>query len=123
MLTTPKTVWDGHITMSLEKRRVVVKVNGVCLADSTDAIQFCEGDRAPIYYIPISDVDRSNLVASTLLTHCRWKGEASYLTYKSEQQTVENILWMYPHAHTPVAEIRDCVSFDVSKVIVTVLER
>ena len=120
MLIKQKTVWDGHITMSLEKRRVVVKVNGVCIADSTSAIQFYEGDRAPIYYIPIADVDRSNLVTSTLLTHCRWKGEANYLTYHSADYTVENILWMYSDAYMQVYEISECVSFDVSKVTVTV---
>lgn len=120
MLNETKTVWDGHIVMSPENARVTVEVNGVRLASSTNAILFCEGDRNPIYYIPSADVDHRNLIASTSLAYCKWKGEASYMTYKSEAFTVEDILWKYEHAHTPVAEIRDCVSFDVEKTVLTV---
>lgn len=120
MLKETKSVWDDHITMSPENARVTVKVNGVRLASSTNAILLCEGDRDPVYYIPSADVNHKNLVDSTFLAYCKWKGEASYMTYKSEALTVEDILWKYKHAHTPVAEIRDCVSFDVEKVMITV---
>lgn len=120
MLKTSKTVWDGHITMTPEKAKVTVELNGICLASSTHAILFCEGDRAPIYYIPISDVDCSHLVDSALLTYCKWKGEASYLSYKSDELTVPDILWKYENAHTPVKEIRDCVSFDATKTVISV---
>lgn len=121
MLNVSKTVWDGHITMAPANARVIVELNGICLASSTNAILFCEGKREPIYYIPWSDVDHSNLVASSLLTYCKWKGEATYMTYKSDQFTQADILWKYAHAHTPVAEIRDCVSFDAAKTVISIL--
>ncbi|WP_419905308.1 DUF427 domain-containing protein [Kiloniella sp.] len=105
--------WDGHITMEAAECEVVVYIDRRELARSQNAILFYEGDRAPIYYIPHKDIDETYLKPSDFRTHCKWKGEAHYLSYKGDDVNIENVLWLYPEAHDPVAAIRDHVSFDL----------
>lgn len=114
-------VWDGHITMEPAEGEVVVHIEGREVARSQNAILFHEGDRAPIYYIPRIDIDETYLVPSDLRTHCKWKGEAQYLSYQSDDVNIENVLWLYPEAHDQVAAIRGYVSFALDRVEVSVV--
>jgi uncharacterized protein (DUF427 family) len=80
---------------------VRVEVDGVTLADSHSPRILFETGLPPRYYLPLSDLRQDLLRHSELVTHCPYKGAASYFTVEVDGRTYPDLVWLY---RTPFPE-------------------
>jgi uncharacterized protein (DUF427 family) len=100
---------------------VTVRVGGVTVAETDDALSLAEASYPVVQYIPIGDVDQALLDRSTSQTYCPYKGDASYYTVRTPDGTTEtDLIWTYEHPFPSVAEIVGHVAFYASRAEVTV---
>ena len=93
--------------------RVRVTFRGEVIADSREAILLEESKYPPVYYLPRKDVKMDRLVRSSHRTHCPFKGDASYFSFKDGP---ENAIWSYEQPYDGVAAIRELLAFYPDKV-------
>src|SRR5258708_37802573 len=74
-----ESVWDYPRPPRVEPtaRHIQVILNGLTVADTRRALRVLETSQAPVYYIPLADVDHQCLVAGQHVTLCEWKGQAT----------------------------------------------
>lgn len=96
--------------------RVRVVFNGEVIADSRDAIRLDESKYAPVYYLPRNDVKMERLARTTHLSHCPFKGEASYYALSSGGETVADAAWSYEEPYDEMSVIKDRLAFYPDKV-------
>ena len=109
---------DNRITTKPAGVRVRVTFKGEVIADTGDAIQLEEAmggsTVAPaVYYIPRKDVKMDRLVRSSHRTHCPFKGDASYFSFKDGP---ENAVWSYEQPYDEMSVIKDLLAFYPDKV-------
>ena len=97
--------------------RVRVTFKGEVIADSRDAIRMEENKYPPVYYLPRKDVKMDRLARSEHRTHCPFKGDASYFSFKGGP---ENAVWSYEQPYDEVASIRELLAFYPDKVAVEI---
>jgi uncharacterized protein (DUF427 family) len=109
-----------HIETKPAGVRVRVKLKGELIADTKDAIALEEAMSsgsstvAPVvYYIPRKDVKMNRLVRTTHHTHCPFKGDASYFSFKDGP---ENAVWSYEQPYDEMTVIKDSLAFYPDKV-------
>jgi uncharacterized protein (DUF427 family) len=102
---------DHPITISPSGDHVVVRSGEATIADSRSTLVLGEADYPPVRYIPIADVDRSQLAASQLTTYCPYKGDASYYSITGDGERGTNAVWFYDDPYPAVAEIKGHVAF------------
>src|SRR6187200_2514518 len=66
------------ITIEPYDGRVVVTMDGVEIASSSDAKLLTETPYPPMLYIPFADIDFARLAKTDHSTRCPYKGNASY---------------------------------------------
>jgi uncharacterized protein (DUF427 family) len=92
-------------------RHVKVVLDGVTLAETHRPSILFETGLPPRYYMPLSDVCGELLRPSVKKTHCPYKGAANYFSVEVNDQTYEDLMWIY---RTPLPEsqkIAGLVSF------------
>ncbi len=97
-------------------RRVRVEVDGVTVADSTNASFLFETGLPARYYFPKTDVRMDLLTPTETATACPYKGTARYWSVTTEGETFPDLAWGYD---TPLAEsmkIAGLISFYNEKV-------
>jgi len=104
---------DHRITTKPAGVRVQVKLDGVVIADTRDAIRLEEGEYPAVYYIPRKDVKMDRLVRSKHQTVCPFKGTASYYSLKNG---AENAVWTYETPYDEVSVIKERLAFYPDKV-------
>ncbi|HEY3073804.1 MAG TPA: DUF427 domain-containing protein, partial [Burkholderiales bacterium] len=92
-------------------RRVRVEFNGTWVADSQRALILHETRLAPAYYFPREDVQVALLEKTEQVTHCPFKGNASYWTLRAGGAAAENAAWSYEEPYEDAAPIRRYISF------------
>jgi uncharacterized protein (DUF427 family) len=102
---------EHPITIERNDRRVVVSVAGRIVADTTSAVTLREAAYAPVQYIPLEDVDTSQLETSDHTSYCPYKGDASYYSIPAGGERSANAVWEYRDPYSAVAEIKGCVAF------------
>ena len=108
---------DNHpITISRNPGRVRVTFAGRVVADTTKALTLKEASYPPVQYVPREDVDQTLLARTEHLTHCPYKGDASYFSINAGGRVAENAIWSYEHPYAGVAEIAGYVAFYPSRV-------
>jgi uncharacterized protein (DUF427 family) len=110
---------DHPITVEPSGVRVVVRVGGQIIADTTKALTLREASYPPVQYIPLDDVDQALLTASATQTYCPYKGDASYYSITANGGQADAI-WYYPEPYAAVADIAGHVAFYPDKVHITV---
>lgn len=111
---------DHPITIEPTAARVVVRVGERVVADTTAALGLREADYAVVQYVPMSDVDDSLLRRSDTVTHCPYKGEASYYGIVGADGELTDAVWSYEQPHPAVAQIAGHVAFYPDRVSITV---
>jgi uncharacterized protein (DUF427 family) len=111
---------DHPITITSSGDHVVVRSGDATIADSRSTLVLREANYPPVRYIPIADVDRSQLVASELTTYCPYKGDASYYSTTPEANRGADAVWFYDHPYPAVAEIKGHVAFYSDRVAISV---
>lgn len=108
---------DHPITIEKSPKRVVVKLKGETIADTTNALTLKEANYPPMHYIPRADVDMLKLARTTHTTECPFKGDASYYSLKDHDEG-ENAVWSYETPHPHVADIKEHLAFYPNKVTI-----
>lgn len=80
--------------------------NGQLIAQSNETI-VVEGN----HYFPVSSLDIKYFVSSDHISHCPWKGNASYYSILVNGVLIENAAWYYPEPEEAAKEIKDRVAF------------
>jgi adenylate cyclase len=107
---------DYEIRFEPSPRRVRVEFNGAWVADSRRAVILHETRQPPAYYFPRADVKLALLSKTDRVTHCPFKGNASYWTLRSGGAVAENAAWSYDEPYDDAAPIREFISFYPSRV-------
>ena len=107
---------DAGITIAANPNRVVVRVGGEVVADTTRALVMRAPGAADQQYIPREDVDMARLVRTALVTHCPYKGDASYWSIQSGARTVENAVWSYETPYDDMTPITGYLAFYADRV-------
>lgn len=102
---------DHPITITPTQGRVVVKVAGRIVADSTAALTLQEASYAPVQYIPRADVDMAQLARSDHATYCPYKGDCSYFSIPAAGERGRNAVWSYETPYPAVAAIASHLAF------------
>lgn len=107
------SVWDypRPPAIAADNREVAVFAGGTLLARSRRALKVMETASPPTFYVPLSDVERSMLVARGRGSFCEWKGEARYFAVSTGSETIENAVWQYPQPLPGFEALSDCVAF------------
>jgi uncharacterized protein (DUF427 family) len=111
---------DHPITIASSGDHVVVRSGEATIADSHSTLVLREADYPPVRYVPIADVDRSQLTASELTTYCPYKGDASYYSIAPDGERGADAVWFYGDPHPAVAEIKGHVAFYSDRVELSV---
>lgn len=103
------------ITIAPNPNRVIVRLGGAIVADTTRALVMRAPGTPDQQYIPRDDVDMTRLVRTELVTHCPYKGDASYWSIQSPR-TVENAVWSYEAPYDDMAPISGYLAFYTDRV-------
>jgi uncharacterized protein (DUF427 family) len=102
---------DHPISIEPNRARVVVKVGGKIIADTSDALTLREASYPPVQYIPRRDVDMAALTRSEHTTYCPYKGDASYYSIPAGGDRSRNAVWTYEAPFEAMSQIEDYVAF------------
>jgi uncharacterized protein (DUF427 family) len=116
------TPTDEHpITIAPTDGRVMVRVGGTVIADSSHALTLREAGYPPVQYVPLADVDPAVLRPSQTATYCPYKGDASYYSVQTAGgDEVQDAIWTYQDPWPAVAPIAGHVAFFPDQAEVTV---
>ncbi|MEA2900704.1 MAG: hypothetical protein QOH36_591 [Actinomycetota bacterium] len=76
-------------------RKVTVSLDGVVLAESTDAKALYETGLPIRYYLPFRDVRLEHLVRSETVTQCAYKGTAAHWSARVGDAVHPDVAWTY----------------------------
>ena len=107
---------DHPITITANPRRIRVSAGGVVIADTTHALTLKEASYPSVQYVPRNDANLSLLARTDRVTHCPYKGDASYFSIKAEGGTLEHAIWSYETPFPAMAEIAGHLAFYPDKV-------
>jgi uncharacterized protein (DUF427 family) len=103
---------ESHpITITRAPNTVRVLFEGHEIADSDDVLVLKEASYPPVYYFPRDDVQMMFLRRTDKVTHCPYKGDASYFTIYRDRQIIENAVWSYEDPFPAVGQIGSRVAF------------
>jgi uncharacterized protein (DUF427 family) len=87
----------------------------VTVTATWEASVLAESDRTVLvegnHYFPVEDVATEFLEQSPTVTHCPWKGDASYYTVVVDGHRNEDAAWYYPDPFEAAVGIRGYVAF------------
>jgi uncharacterized protein (DUF427 family) len=94
---------DPHTRVDIlaSSRRVRVEVDGVTVAESSSPRILFETGLPPRYYLPMTDVRMEQFEPTTTVSHCPYKGAATYWSLVTEGRRYEDFAWTY---RAPFAE-------------------
>jgi uncharacterized protein (DUF427 family) len=104
------------ITIAPSPNRVIVRLDGRVIADTTRALVMRAPGTPDQPYLPREDVDMTRLVRTDLVTHCPYKGDAFYWSIRSGARTVENAVWSYETPNDDMAPIAGYLAFYADRV-------
>ena len=107
---------EHPIIVDAAKSRTKVSWKGAVIADSGGALDLKEATYPVVKYIPRSDVDIRLLKRTNHMTHCPYKGDASYFSIVVDGQVSENAVWSYEDPLPGVAAIKGYVAFYPNRV-------
>jgi uncharacterized protein (DUF427 family) len=102
---------DHPISIEVNPSRVVVKIGGKTVADTSAALTLREASYPSVQYIPRRDVEMTALTRSEHTSYCPYKGDASYYSIPVGGDRSVNAVWTYETPFEAVAQIKDYVAF------------
>lgn len=90
-----------RVDILASSRHVRIEVDGVTVADSARPVILFETGLPPRYYLPLTDVRMELLTPSGTMTHCPYKGTATYWSVDTGHGTHADLAWGY---RTPLPE-------------------
>jgi uncharacterized protein (DUF427 family) len=109
---------DHPITIAANPKRVRVSLDGVVIADTTQALTLKEAKYPAVQYVPRKDANMALLARTDRVTHCPYKGDASYFSVLANGKAIENAIWAYETPFPAMAEIAGHLAFYPDKVTI-----
>jgi uncharacterized protein (DUF427 family) len=107
---------DHPITISANPRRIRVTAGDTVIAETTHALSLKEASYPAVQYVPRADAKMELLKHTERVTHCPYKGDASYFSIAADGKTIENAIWTYETPFPAMAEISGYLAFYPDKV-------
>ena len=107
---------DHPITITANPKRVRVTVGDTVIAETTHALTLKEAKYPAVQYVPREDARMELLQRTDRVTHCPYKGDASYFSISADGKTIENSIWTYETPFPAMAEITNHLAFYPDKV-------
>ncbi|MEW6018913.1 MAG: DUF427 domain-containing protein [Pseudomonadota bacterium] len=102
---------DHPIEITTAPRRVRVRHVHHIIADSDDVLVLHEANLAPVYYFPRDDIEMGYFSRTDRMTHCPYKGDASYFTILVHGEFAENAAWSYEEPFPAMEAIAGRIAF------------
>lgn len=102
-----ESVWDYPRPPRLEPtgERIVVRLGGQVIADTTNAVRVLETSHPPVYYLPMEDFVDGALTPAEGTSMCEFKGRAKYQDVHGGDVTVPRAAWYYPTPEPGYADL------------------
>lgn len=107
---------DHPITITQNPRRIRVTAGDIVIADTTKALTLKEARYPAVQYVPREDTNMALLERTDRVTHCPYKGDASYFSVKADGKTLDNAIWTYETPFPAMTEISGRLAFYPDKV-------
>jgi uncharacterized protein (DUF427 family) len=107
---------DHPITISASPRRIRVTAGDTVIAETSHALSLKEASYPAVQYVPRADAKMELLKRTERVTHCPYKGDASYFSIAADGKTIENAIWTYETPFPAMAEISGYLAFYPDKV-------
>ena len=107
---------DHPITITQNPRRVRVTAGDVVIAETSKALTLKEAKYPAVQYVPRQDANMALLERTDRVTHCPYKGDASYYSVKADGKTLDNAIWTYEAPFPAMTEISGHLAFYPDKV-------
>ncbi|WP_456621300.1 MULTISPECIES: DUF427 domain-containing protein [unclassified Bradyrhizobium] len=107
---------DHPITITPTPRRVRVTAGDIVIAETTKALTLKEARYPAVQYVPREDTNMALLERTDRVTHCPYKGDASYYSIKADGKTLDNAIWTYETPFPAMTEITGHLAFYPDKV-------
>ena len=107
---------DHPITITPNPRRVRVTAGDIVIAETSKALTLKEARYPAVQYVPRQDANMALLERTDRVTHCPYKGDASYYSVKDDGKTLDNAIWTYEAPFPAMAEISGHLAFYPDKV-------
>lgn len=88
-----------------------VRAGGAVIGETKAALELSEGDYPPVIYFPRADIAMAFLDKTDHASHCPHKGDASYFSIVTKNQTLDNSVWSYETPMESVERIKDYLAF------------
>jgi uncharacterized protein (DUF427 family) len=107
---------DHPITITPNPRRVRVTAGDIVIAETSKALTLKEARYPAVQYVPRQDANMALLERTDRVTHCPYKGDASYYSVKADGKTLDNAIWTYETPFPAMTEISGHLAFYPDKV-------
>ena len=107
---------DHPITITQNPRRVRVTAGDIVIAETSKALTLKEAKYPAVQYVPREDANMALLERTDRVTHCPYKGDASYYSLKADGKTLDNAIWTYEAPFPAMTEISGHLAFYPDKV-------
>ncbi|MBW5439970.1 DUF427 domain-containing protein [Bradyrhizobium canariense] len=107
---------DHPITITPNPRRIRVTAGDIVIAETTKALTLKEAKYPAVQYVPRQDANMALLERTDRVTHCPYKGDASYYSVKADGKTLDNAIWTYEAPFPAKTEISGHLAFYPDKV-------
>ncbi|MEV8219820.1 DUF427 domain-containing protein [Microbacterium sp. NPDC077391] len=93
-----ESVWDYPRPPRVEpvSQRITIRLGGVLIADTIDAVRVLETSHPPVYYLPADSFLEGALVPTEGSSFCEFKGGAAYFDVHGGSRIVSRAAWTYP---------------------------
>ncbi|NUR10990.1 MAG: DUF427 domain-containing protein [Bradyrhizobium sp.] len=102
---------DHPITITPNPRRVRVTAGNIVIAETSKALTLKEAKYPAVQYVPREDTNMALLERTDRVTHCPYKGDASYYSVKTDGKTLDNAIWTYETPFPAMMEISSHLAF------------
>ena len=102
---------DHPMAIERNPNRVVVRVAGRVVADTTEALTLREASYPAVQYVPRKDVNMMLLERTEHATYCPYKGDCAYFSIPLGGDRSTNAVWTYEAPYEAVSPIKDHLAF------------
>ena len=107
-----------HIKITSADGTWVVRAGGAVIGESKRALELREGDYPPVIYFPREDLGMAFLEASETVSHCPYKGDATYFSIQTKSTLIMDAGWSYEAPKSSVESIKRLIAFYPQKATV-----
>jgi len=102
---------DHPIAIERNPNRVVVRVAGRVVADTSEALTLREASYPAVQYVPRKDVNMMLLERTEHATYWPYKGDCAYFSIPLGGDRSTNAVWTYEAPYEAVSPIKDHLAF------------